>query len=141
MPFISSKKAFVSGALAFFFFPVFSFFCGFLARIGKFVKKKKTGYSVFLGVVFPKDWQEKPFYLLHWLFFLFFFYFFWVASMREFSRKKEKKKLAIGVFFCLMTDFGFSKIHQIGGTPNNFFSHLEIKHPSHMVLTINGLLS
>jgi hypothetical protein len=74
-------------------------------------------------------------------FFSFLFYFFWAASMREFSRKKEKKKLAIGLFLCLMTDFGFSKIHQIGGTPNNFFSHLEIKHPSHMVLTVNCLLS
>jgi cytochrome b561 len=91
----------------FFFPPFFSFFCGFLARIGKFVKKKKTGYSVFLGVVFLKDWQEKPFYLLHWLFFLFFFNFFWAASMREFSRKKEKKKIGYRAFSLFNDRFWF----------------------------------
>jgi hypothetical membrane protein len=65
----------------------------FLARIGKFVKKKKTGYSVFWGVVFPKDWQEKPFYLLHWLFFLFFFISFGLLGCENSPGKKFKKWL------------------------------------------------
>ncbi len=121
------QKNFCIWCIGFFFFPVFSFFCGFLARIGKFVKKKKTGYSVFLGVVFPKDWQEKPFYLLHWLFFLFFFISFGLLRCENSPEKKKKRKTGYRgfsrFFFCLMTDFGFSKIHQIGGTPNNF-SHI-----------------
>jgi hypothetical protein len=82
-----------------FFFLFFSFFCGFLARIGKFVKKEKTGYSVFFWGCIPKRLAGKTFLFAALAFFSFLFYFFWAASMREFFRKKEKKKLAIGVFF------------------------------------------
>jgi hypothetical protein len=103
------------------FFSFFLFFCGFLARIGKFVKKKKTGYSVFFGVVFPKDWQEKPFYLLHWLFFLFFFISFGLLRCENSSEKKKKKKTGCRGFFLFNDRFWFLQNSSNWWYPKQFF--------------------
>jgi hypothetical protein len=42
----------------------------------------------FFLVVFPKDWQKMPFYLLRWLFFLFFFISFGLLGCENSSGKK-----------------------------------------------------
>ncbi len=93
------QKSFCIWCIGFFFFSFFFFFCGFLARIGKFVKKKKTGYSVIFWGCIPKRLAGKTFLFAALAFFSFLFYFFWAALMRKFFRKKEEKKTGYTGFF------------------------------------------
>jgi hypothetical protein len=97
------QKSVCIWCMGFFFFSFFFFFCGFLARIGKFVKKKKTGYSVFFWGCIPKRLAGKTFLFAALAFFFFSFLFLlgcFDARILQKKRKNEKmKKLAIGVFF------------------------------------------
>ncbi len=115
------QKSFCIWCIGFFFFPCFFLFLWFFGQDRKIRQKEKDWLQRFFGGCIPKRLAGKTFLFAALAFFSFLFYFFWAASMREFSRKKEKKKTGYRAFSLFNDRFWFLQNSSNWWYPKQFF--------------------